>query len=103
MGFENGTVTSTAEATKFSISRSIARLYLLLTYSGFAAYKQATRPPNGVIPTRSPIPKTANHRLKHLKQSFAINSQVSMWVAPASKAVYAFAMAVRYVDIGRVV
>jgi hypothetical protein len=59
MGFMNGTLTSTASATKFSISRSMGRLYLFLTYSGFAAYKQAMRPPRGVIPTRSPIPKTA--------------------------------------------
>jgi hypothetical protein len=31
MGFEKGTLTSTASATRFSISRSIARLYLDLT------------------------------------------------------------------------
>lgn len=31
MGFMNGTLTSTASATKFSISRSIGRLYLFLT------------------------------------------------------------------------
>ena len=37
MGFMKGTLTSTASATKFSISRSMARLYLLLTYSGFEA------------------------------------------------------------------
>ena len=59
-GLLNGTVISTAEATKFSISRSIGRLYLLLTYSGSDAYKQATRPPRGVIPTRSPMPRTAD-------------------------------------------
>lgn len=59
MGFEKGTLTSTASATRFSISRSIARLYLDLTYSGFAAYRHATRPPRGVMPTRSPIPRTA--------------------------------------------
>jgi hypothetical protein len=59
MGFMKGILTSTASATKFSISRSIGKLYLALTYSGFAAYKQATRPPRGVIPTRSPIPRTA--------------------------------------------
>lgn len=59
MGFENGTLTSTASATKFSISRSMERLYLDLMYSGFAAYRQAMRPPRGVMPTRSPIPRTA--------------------------------------------
>jgi hypothetical protein len=31
MGFEKGTLTSTASATRFSISRSIPRLYLDLT------------------------------------------------------------------------
>src|SRR5882762_745870 len=59
MGFMKGTLTSTASATKFSISRSMGRLYLFLTYSGLAAYRQATRPPRGVMPTRSPIPRTA--------------------------------------------
>lgn len=59
MGFEKGTLTSTASATRFSISRSMPRLYLDLTYSGLAAYKHATRPPRGVIPTRSPMPRTA--------------------------------------------
>jgi len=59
MGFMKGMLTSTASATKFSSSRSMGRLYLDLTYSGLAAYKQATRPPRGVIPTRSPIPRTA--------------------------------------------
>lgn len=59
MGFMKGILTSTASATKFSISRSIGKLYLALTYSGFAAYRQATRPPRGVMPTRSPIPSTA--------------------------------------------
>ena len=37
MGFMKGTLTSTASATKFSISRSMGRLYLDLTYSGLAA------------------------------------------------------------------
>ena len=37
IGFMKGTFTSTASATKFSISRSMGRLYLLLTYSGLAA------------------------------------------------------------------
>lgn len=37
IGFMKGMLTSTASATKFSISRSIARLYLDLTYSGLAA------------------------------------------------------------------
>ncbi len=37
IGFMKGMLTSTASATKFSISRSIGRLYLALTYSGFAA------------------------------------------------------------------
>jgi len=37
MGFMKGMLTSTASATKFSISRSIGRLYLDLTYSGLAA------------------------------------------------------------------
>ena len=37
IGFMNGILTSTASATKFSISRSMARLYLPLTYSGLAA------------------------------------------------------------------
>jgi hypothetical protein len=60
MGFMKGTLTPTASATRFSTSRSIASLYLDLTYSGLAAYKHATRPPSGVIPTRSPIPKTAS-------------------------------------------
>lgn len=59
MGFIKGILTSTASATKFSISRSIGKLYLALTYSGFAAYRQATRPPRGVMPTRSPMPRTA--------------------------------------------
>ena len=60
IGFMNGTLTSTASATKFSTSRSIGSLYLDLTYSGLAAYKHATRPPSGVIPTRSPMPNTAS-------------------------------------------
>ena len=59
MGLQKGTVTSTADATRFSISRSMDRLYLDLTYSGLAAYKHATRPPSGVMPTRSPMPRTA--------------------------------------------
>src|SRR5258707_2224675 len=59
IGFMNGIVTSTASATKFSISRSMGRLYLDLTYSGSAVYRQATSPPRDVIPTRSPIPSTA--------------------------------------------
>lgn len=37
MGFMKGTLTSTASATRFSISRSIFKLYLDLTYSGSAA------------------------------------------------------------------
>lgn len=37
MGFMKGMLTSTASATRFSISRSIDRLYLDLTYSGLAA------------------------------------------------------------------
>ena len=60
MGFMNGTLTSTASATKFSTSRSMGSLYLDLTYSGLAAYRHATRPPSGVIPTRSPMPNTAS-------------------------------------------
>jgi len=80
MGFMKGMLTSTASATRFSISRSIGRLYLALTYSGSAAYKHAMRPPRGVMPTRSPIPRT----------------EVSMCVAPASSAVYAFAMAILF-------
>ena len=63
IGFMNGTLTSTASATKFSTSRSIGNLYLDLTYSGLAAYRQATRPPSGVIPTRSPMPNTASSDL----------------------------------------
>jgi len=62
IGFMKGMLTSTASATKFSISRSIGRLYLLLTYSGFAAYRHATNPPRGVMPTRSPMPSTAAKR-----------------------------------------
>lgn len=60
MGFMKGTLTPTASATKFSTSRSMDSLYLDLTYSGLAAYRHATSPPNGVIPTRSPMPNTAN-------------------------------------------
>lgn len=37
IGFMKGILTSTASATKFSISRSMGRLYLALTYSGSAA------------------------------------------------------------------
>ena len=62
MGFEKGTLTSTASATRFSISRNMPSLYLDFTYSGLAAYKHATRPPRGVIPTRSPMPRTATVR-----------------------------------------
>jgi len=89
IGFMNGMFTSTASATKFSISRSIGRLYLALTYSGFAAYKQAISPPRGVMPTRSPMPNTAIQRgLSFIWVSYKqIGLQVSIWVAPASSAV----------------
>ena len=77
IGFVNGTLTSTACATSSSSARSACKLYFPLIYSGSVAYRHATSPPRGVIPTRSPIPRTV----------------VSMWVAPASSAQYAFAMA----------
>jgi hypothetical protein len=51
-----GTEISTASATRFSISRSMGRLYLDLTYSGSATIIRAIKPPRGVIPFRSPIP-----------------------------------------------
>lgn len=72
IGFMNGTLTYTASATKFSISRSIGRLYLDLTYSGLAAYRHATSPPRGVIPTLSPIPRTA---VFHSEPSTRINNE----------------------------
>ena len=92
MGFMKGTLTSTASATKFSTSRNIASLYLDLTYSGLAAYRHATRPPSGVIPTRSPMPKTASDLISvsvcHINDpGNGGSSQVSMCVAPASSAV----------------
>lgn len=88
-------LTSTASATRFSISRSIERLYLLFTYSGLAAYRHAIRPPSGVMPTRSPIPRTAATDKCQMKARAMVwnSAQVSMCVAPASRAVYAFAMA----------
>src|ERR1700729_3035225 len=76
MGFMKGTLTSTASATKFSISRSMGRLYLALTYSGLAAYRQATRPPRGVMPTRSPIPRTA---IKRWDQCYSPKDQRRRW------------------------
>ena len=74
----NGTEICTASATKFSTSRRAAKLYLDLTYSASQMYILAIRPPRGVIPFRSPIPST----------------EVSIWVAPASSAQNALAMAI---------
>lgn len=58
------------------MSLNIPSLYFFMTPSRSAVYMRATRPPSGVIPLRSPIPST----------------DVSMCVAPASRAAYAFAI-----------
>ena len=53
------------------------RQVVLRAPGGIVAYRRAIRPPSGVMPLRSPMPRT----------------EVSTWVAPASRASKALAMA----------